>query len=315
LPPGTLVVEVGSSQSLLGQVKRVRADIGLAGLVKRLEPATEALLIHPLLSKAALWEAGYSPAPAALPAAPAAAALKPKAAEAKPLVAYAGVELGDDPLVPAPIKKSHSFDKAKPPPPPPASQAAAAAAGAQELPRPPFEERWPCGLWDHAREQRVFTHLDFELGLPSDGADDGAGGSGGATVVKYDLAGADAFLMHHKVNGRALFPATGHLYTMWCAKGLGVGLKLRDFEVLTAVVLDPANAPSLAFGVAELGSTLAVLYQGAVVARATFDSLGPATPENAACLPRPQLELEGATDTVEGRLWVQRGQLYNHFKR
>ena len=317
LPPGTLVVEVGSSQSLLGQVKRVRADIGLTGLVKRLEPTTETLLVHPLLAKAALWEAGYSPATSVAEAAAAAAAssstpIKGKADAPQPLVAYAGAELGDDPLIPQPIKKSHSFEKAKPPAAPPASSAAGAGAGLLELPRPPFEERWPAGLWEHNREQRVFTHLDFELKIPSEGGDD-AEGLGGATMVAYDLAGADAFLMDHKVNGRALFPATGHLYTMWHAKGLTQGLKLRDFEVLTAVVLDPANAPSLTFGVAEMGNTVAVLYQGAVVARATFEVLGEATPENAACAPRPEMQLEGGT--VEGRLWVQRGQLYNHFKR
>jgi len=62
-----------------------------------------------------------------------------------------------------------------------------------------------------------------------------------------------------------------------------------------------------------MGNTVAVLYQGAVVARATFEVLGEATPENAACAPRPEMQLEGGT--VEGRLWVQRGQLYNHFKR
>jgi malonyl CoA-acyl carrier protein transacylase len=315
LPPGTLVVEVGSSQSLLGQVKRVRADIGLTGLVKRLEPTTETLLVHPLLAKAALWEAGYSPATtvaAAASAAAASSAIKGKNDAPQPLVAYAGAELGDDPLIPAPIKKSHSFEKAKPPAVPPAPGAFPTAL--VELPRPPFEERWPAGLWEHDREQRVFTHLDFELKIPNEGGDD-AEGMGGATAVAYDLAGADAFLMDHRVNGRALFPATGHLYTMWHAKGLAQGLKLRDFEVLTAVVLDPANAPTLTFGVAEMGNTLAVLYQGAVVARATFEVLGEATPENAACAPRPELELEGSSDTVEGRLWVPRGQLYNHFKR
>ena len=151
LPPNTLVVEVGSSQSLLGQVKRIRTDGELLGLVKREDTSTEGYYLKPALAKKAIWEAGYAKA----------------------------------------------YDNT--------------ASLFAPLERLSFSERWP-ELWDHSKECRIFTYKDFEYKLST--GDD----SGGMTMVKYDLVGDHQFLLDHRVNGRALFPATGHLYTMWQAK-------------------------------------------------------------------------------------------------
>ena len=88
--------------------------------------------------------------------------------------------------------------------------------------------------------------------------------SDGMTTVTYNLVGDHAFLLDHRVNGRTLFPATGHLYTMWQAKcNCEKGMKLADFHINSAVVLDPNMAEEVTFYVAEMGNELAVVHDGA----------------------------------------------------
>lgn len=249
LPPNTLVVEIGSSQSLLGQVKRIRTDIELLGLVKRLDPSTEGYYLEPSLAKKAVWEAGYAKA-------------------------FASEK--DLKSMPGPLE------------------------------RLPFQTRWP-ELWDHSKECRIFTHKDFEYVLSS-----GDDASSGMTTVTYNLVDEHAFLLDHRVNGRALFPATGHLYTMWQAKcKCEQGLKLSDFEINSAVVLDPNMAEEVTFYVAEMGDKLAVIHEKEVVAAATFTFLPESAPASF-----PRAALAPVEASAGGALpLLQRKQLYMHFKR
>eukprot|EP00945_MAST-04E_sp_MAST-4E-sp1_P008780 g8780.t1 len=59
LPSGCLVVEVGSSSSLLGQVKRTRDDIDVLGLVKVGDAESESIYLEANKLRLKLWKAGY----------------------------------------------------------------------------------------------------------------------------------------------------------------------------------------------------------------------------------------------------------------
>jgi hypothetical protein len=294
LPPNTLVVEVGSSQSLMGQVKRVRSDIGLmAGLVSRDQPESEAVYRSSEALRMAFWEAGLNGAfPSAKPLPPSPAGWSPELAQSllghrhgvkktmgtvasAPMSASATVEVlavagpgdtslfgsDDDDLILESLMgpqeaKAKSAQKLNIMKQGGGTEKTAATEKETTVERVPFNSRWP-DLWDHSRLQRTFTYKDFKLKAPKerpvteeeeqeavkrdaavaagesqDDDDDGAasvppgledgesdadddedganglGSSGKATVVKYDLAGKDAFLLDHRINGRALFPAT-----------------------------------------------------------------------------------------------------------
>jgi len=232
LPADTLLVEVGPHQGLLGQVKRVRTDVGLLGVVKMGSYATETQAATDLAK--VVWAAGYS------------AHLKPAVNPATRL---------------------------------------------------PLAQRFPL-LWNHSRLQMTFDYTDFEK-LPS--SDKGGGGM----EVTYDLAGEHAFLLDHQIQGQPLFPATGHLYTLWCAVGLERGVDIRDFEIVQAVPLDLA-APRVTFTVQQTGAELWVMKDGAVAARAIVTAQdGPLPP-----LPAPLDEAAQKSNLV-----LDHNSLYNHFKR
>ena len=65
--------------------------------------------------------------------------------------------------------------------------------------------------WDHETDWYVPSFKDFDRSSPS-------------TKVTYDLGGRDSFLMDHVIDGRPLFPATGHIYTAWQVHDMGMGM-------------------------------------------------------------------------------------------
>jgi acyl transferase domain-containing protein/NADPH:quinone reductase-like Zn-dependent oxidoreductase/acyl carrier protein len=197
LPANTLVLEIGSSSSLIGQVKRIRRDIGCFGIVRVGKPDTELMLKESL--RTILWENGYS-------------------------------------VPETPSKFSH---------------------------RLPISRRYP-NLWNHDESHRTISYDEFES-------------AGDATVVPrviYDIAGKDAYLMDHHINGRSLFPATGHLATAWEVLGTDTAYRMTSFEILQAVVLDPESEPEIAFNVLVSENTISIAYDGECVAKMCFKKMG-----------------------------------------
>lgn len=78
-------------------------------------------------------------------------------------------------------------------------------------------------IWEHSVRWRVADYKDFE-GSPK-------------SLVTYDLAGKDAFLMDHIIDGRPLFPAAGHLYSAWKALGSG-SFCFSDVRILKALIME-----------------------------------------------------------------------------
>jgi len=139
-------------------------------------------------------------------------------------------------------------------------------------------------LWNHDKKQRIFDWSNFELieqkavadRLVGDEGDSGADKN--ETRISYDLKSKDAFLLDHRISGRALFPATGHLVTMWDAlcstfereRGPSAGVDFADVEILQAVVLDVDVSATVEFVVVRQDGMLSVIHDGSTVARAKF---------------------------------------------
>lgn len=223
LPPATMILEVGSSQSLLTQIKRTRKDVGLLGFAKNDKPETEVFYAHPEKARVALWESGY---------------------------------LG-------------AFTTCKPP---------LFRKKVSKQTRLPLEKRFPF-LWNHSVAHRVLTWEDFAH-MQERPKEEEPNCSPAGCVVKYDIANADKYLLDHQINGRCLFPATGHIWTMWQALDATAdgGLELSDYEILQAVMLDAKAEPVVKFTVQVMGEEFSssgrgtnlvqVMYNGQCVARA-----------------------------------------------
>ena len=250
LPSNTLVFEIGSSSSLLGQIKRIRKDIELVGLVERNKPETESIYVMPGNIRQIFWSMGYSNAIRVMT---------------------------PETLV----------DKCS---------------------RLPLSERHP-DLWNHEKEQRTLSYTDFEYILSDDT------GSGMATI-DYDLASKDSYLFDHQINGRALFPATGHIYTFWSAiqsREGDVGIRLFDFEILQAVVMD-SSAEKLSFQVVEMDDRLAALYDGQMVAKTKYIVLSKQDAVQDA-VQDAELGEQSTLPCIENEVFLEQQALYNHFRR
>lgn len=81
--------------------------------------------------------------------------------------------------------------------------------------------------WDHDNSWRVPSFEDFAL----------SSGSSSSMKITFDLAGKDAFLMDHIIDGRALLPATAHVYCAWMAYGTP-DVHFVDVKILAAIMLD-----------------------------------------------------------------------------
>jgi fatty acid synthase len=128
--------------------------------------------------------------------------------------------------------------------------------------RLPIDCRFP-NLWNHAENHRVFTYQEFAQS-------NATGDNTRTSSVTYDIAGTDAYLLDHRVNGRSLFPATGYLATAWQAVDQTKPIQFATFEILRAVVLDPESEPHLVFQVHRVENLLTITHQGVSVARMTY---------------------------------------------
>lgn len=104
-------------------------------------------------------------------------------------------------------------------------------------------------LWDHEADWRVANYKDYQKTA--------------STTVTYDLAGKDAYLMDHVIDGRSLFPATGHIFTAWQAYGTDA-LHFTNVKILSAIIMDGF---SVTFTVKANEKEWSILHDGNVVAQ------------------------------------------------
>lgn len=88
--------------------------------------------------------------------------------------------------------------------------------------------------WDHDTTWKIVTYKDFESG------------SNSSANVVYNLKTDYKFLHDHQIQGKSIFPAMGHIYTIWQMIGLSKPLSLRNFQILKAVLM-PEETVELKF--------------------------------------------------------------------
>jgi acyl transferase domain-containing protein/NADPH:quinone reductase-like Zn-dependent oxidoreductase/aryl carrier-like protein len=87
--------------------------------------------------------------------------------------------------------------------------------------------------WDHDEDWKIVTYLDFENT-----------GNDNSIDITYDLKGADKYLLDHVIQTSSLFPAMGHVYTIWKAVGLSHDVKIDDFQIFRAISIQDAESVS-----------------------------------------------------------------------
>jgi 3-oxoacyl-(acyl-carrier-protein) synthase/NADPH:quinone reductase-like Zn-dependent oxidoreductase/malonyl CoA-acyl carrier protein transacylase len=126
--------------------------------------------------------------------------------------------------------------------------------------------------WDHSESHKI---VDFENFESSDST---------RIDVTYHLKGEHAFLFDHQINQKSLFPAMGHLYTLWKIIGLTNPISCKNMQIMKAIVLDNSMT-NLVFQVdknknknkeEEDNTTTTcyeIYYEGEIVASAIIENL------------------------------------------
>ncbi len=111
--------------------------------------------------------------------------------------------------------------------------------------------------WDHTETWKTVSYKDFE--------------SGNSTIdIVYNLKADYKFLLDHQIQGKSLFPAMGHLYTIWKVLGLDKPLYVRDFYIYKAVVMN-SSMDMIKFSVGSNNGVCEIYYEDELVAKATTD--------------------------------------------
>jgi len=160
-------------------------------------------------------------------------------------------------------------------------------------------KRYP-ELWDHSQDHRIFTYKDYEYILNTD--------TNKINTITYNLKDKDNYLLDHKINGRSLFPATGHLYSAWQYLGLDKDIEFKDFEIKNAIVISKDDI--LNFVINICGDIINILYNEQIVATTKFT----VHDDNLDLKIYNDYYNDNDIDTIFiNRL--QKYELYNHFKR
>jgi len=91
-------------------------------------------------------------------------------------------------------------------------------------------------VWDHSVEYEV----------EKDNSDQGT------RAIKYDLLGKDAYILDHKINNAAIFPAAGHLYTVWGVIGHNKQVKFSKYKILQSVPIEDVDSVEFAVSLVEV---------------------------------------------------------------
>lgn len=117
----------------------------------------------------------------------------------------------------------------------------------------PIEYRYKI-RWDHTENWKTVTYQDFESG-------------NSAIDITYNLKTDYKFLLDHQIQGKSLFPAMGHLYTIWKVVGLDKPLSVREFFIYRAVVMN-SSTDILKFSVIYNNEIGEIYYEDELVAKA-----------------------------------------------
>jgi acyl transferase domain-containing protein/NADPH:quinone reductase-like Zn-dependent oxidoreductase/NAD(P)-dependent dehydrogenase (short-subunit alcohol dehydrogenase family) len=154
--------------------------------------------------------------------------------------------------------------------------------------------------WDHETKWKTVSYLDFESE------------NNNSICVYYDLKNNYNFLLDHQIQGQALFPAMGHIFTIWQIVGLKNKLSVANFNILKAIVLTQ-DINELKFNVKNINNLYNIYYDDEVVANATATVNAKATVNKNLDV---NLEiLEDLADLKNNNLKIDKYQFYGQLSR
>lgn len=137
------------------------------------------------------------------------------------------------------------------------------------------------------------------------------GAQSNAEELIYDLEGEYSFLFDHVIQSQALFPAMGHVYTIWRRLGTGLDVHLDDFQIFRAVSID--GLKSIVFSVVyeEKTGLIEIFHAGELVSSAT----ALITPFPTTAVSRTDELSARCAAAVSGEDAVEGRDIYSTFKR
>ena len=109
--------------------------------------------------------------------------------------------------------------------------------------------------WDHSESWKIITYKDFESG------------NNNSSKVIYNLKTDYKFLLDHQIQGQSLFPAMGHLYTIWQTVGITKKLSVTNFLIMKAIVMTE-DMSELVFSVKQRENIIEVFFEDEIVSSA-----------------------------------------------
>ncbi len=114
----------------------------------------------------------------------------------------------------------------------PAGHPQASGTTACKAPDLSFEERVVYS-WDRDTQWEVPDYKAFEGGI----SETPAGVRRSRHTVTYDIGTTHRFVYDHVIDGRAMFPATGHLWSVWQCLGVDRRVRIWDIRIENPVLL------------------------------------------------------------------------------
>lgn len=104
--------------------------------------------------------------------------------------------------------------------------------------------------WDHNTKYFIPSYKEFEMTDKK--------------KIVYDLEKEYNFLKDHVISGKELFPATGHIYTIWKHRGIDHNIIIKDFKIIKAVPL--TDLSEISFTIEENGDQFGIYHDNEIVA-------------------------------------------------
>ena len=115
--------------------------------------------------------------------------------------------------------------------------------------------------WDHDEVFKTVSYKDFEKGATD------------TSNIVYNLADEYRFLLDHIIQDQSLFPAMGHIYTMWRVLGLTHDIEISNFSIFRAINTSQQSEIVFEVNVDKKSNLYEVFYEGELVSSANVSVL------------------------------------------
>eukprot|EP01038_Epipyxis_sp_PR26KG_P009638 gene9638-12977_t len=117
--------------------------------------------------------------------------------------------------------------------------------------------------WDHEETWKIVDYKTFERNNNSQNQT-----VDGFSTIIYDLKADYKFLLDHVIQNQALFPAMGHVYTIWRVVGIDQNIVIESFQIFRAIVLEGVESIEFTFKLNQETRKIEILHSNELVASA-----------------------------------------------